>query len=95
VLLAIAGLAQSYFMTSTQVILQTLVEDRYRGRVMALFSLVWSLIALSGFLLNFAAEFIGPRLALAFGALIVLVYVWGGLARSSALRTVTLAPRGG
>jgi hypothetical protein len=89
-----AGLGQSYFMTSSQVLLFTLVEDRYRGRVMGLYSLVWSLIALSGFLLNLAAEFVGPRLALACGALVVLAYVWGGLARSPALRTVTLAKMG-
>jgi MFS family permease len=89
VLLAFAGLAHSWFITSTQVILQTLVEDRYRGRVMALFSLVWSLMALSGFLLNFAAAFVGPGFALACGANIVLAYVWFVLARSPALRRVS------
>jgi MFS family permease len=91
-LLALAGLAHSYFMTSVQVILQTLVEDAYRGRVMALFSLVWSLFSLSGFLLNFAAAFIGPQLALGGGAALVLIYVWLSLARSDALRSVSLAP---
>jgi len=67
------------------------VDDQYRGRVMALFSLVWSLISLSGFLLNFAAEFVGPRLALTGGAALILAYVWLSLARSSALRGVSLA----
>ena len=38
--------------TCVQVMLQTLVEDRYRGRVMSVFALVWSLMFLSGFLLN-------------------------------------------
>ncbi|OGA29052.1 MAG: hypothetical protein A3I01_20225 [Betaproteobacteria bacterium RIFCSPLOWO2_02_FULL_65_24] len=90
-LLTLAGLAHSYFITSAQVIMQTLVDDQYRGRVMALFSLVWSLISLSGFLLNFAAEFVGPRLALTGGAALILAYVWLSLARSSALRGVSLA----
>jgi MFS family permease len=90
---ALAGLAQSYFMTSTQVILQTLVDDQYRGRVMALFSLVWSFMVFSGFLLNFTAEFMGPQLALIGGSAVVLIYVRFSLAPSLALRKVSLVPR--
>ena len=87
------GLSQAYFITSCQVILQTLVEDRYRGRVMGVFTLVWSLAYLSGFLLNFAGSLTGPRAALAGGAAIVLGYVWLSLVRSAALRRLVLAPR--
>jgi MFS family permease len=93
VLLFAVGLGQAYFMTSCQVILQTLVDDRYRGRVMAVFTLVWSLVYLSGFLLNFAGSFAGPRAALVGGAAIVLSYVWLSLARSTALRRLVLAPK--
>jgi MFS family permease len=87
------GLSQAYFITSCQVILQTLVDDRYRGRVMGVFTLVWSLAYLSGFLLNFAGSLTGPRVALAGGAAIVLGYVWLSLVRSAALRRLVLAPR--
>jgi len=90
---SIAGLTHSYFMTGTQVILQTLVEDEYRGRVMALFSLVWSMMVLSGFLLNFTAAFIGPTWALTGGTVIVLCFVCLSLARSAPLRRVTLAAK--
>jgi MFS family permease len=92
-LLVAVGLSQAYFMTSCQVILQTLVDDGYRGRVMGVFTQVWSLVYLSGFLLNFAGSLLGPRTALTCGAAIVLVYVWISLVRSSALRALTLAPR--
>jgi MFS family permease len=92
-LLAVVGVCHSYFMTSCQVILQTLVDDGYRGRVMGVFTQVWSLMLLSGFLLNFVGSFSTPGIALAGGAAIVLAYVWLSLARSSALRAVTLAPR--
>jgi MFS family permease len=88
------GLSQAYFMTSCQVILQTLVEDQYRGRVMGVFTQVWSLVYLSGFLLNFAGSLVGPQLALAAGAAIVLGFVWLSLVRSAALRGLVLAPRG-
>ena len=90
-----AGLCHAYFVTCVQVILQTLVEDHYRGRVMSVFTLVWGLIFFSGFLLNVAGSFVGPRLALAGGASVVLAYVWLSLARGAALRNLVLAPRPG
>jgi len=91
----VAGLCHGYFVTSAQVMLQTLVDDRYRGRVMSVFALVWSLMFLSGFLLNAAGSLLGPRLALAAGPAIVLAYVWLSLVRATALKNVVLAPRTG
>jgi len=91
----LAGLCHAYFLTCAQVMLQTLVEDHYRGRVMSVFALVWSLMFLSGFLLNVAGEWAGPRLALAGGAVIMLAYVWLSLVRAAALKDVVLAPRPG
>jgi MFS family permease len=89
----VSGLCHAYFLTCVQVMLQTLVEDRYRGRVMSTFALVWSLMFFSGFLLNAAGALVGPRLALAGGAAIVLAYVWLSLVRAAALRHVVLTPK--
>jgi MFS family permease len=89
----LAGLCHAYFLTCVQVMLQTLVEDRYRGRVMSVFTLVWSLMYLSGFLLNSAGALAGPRVALAGAAAIVLAYVWLSLVRATALRNLVLAPK--
>jgi predicted MFS family arabinose efflux permease len=91
----VVGLCHAYFLTCVQVMLQTLVEDHYRGRVMSMFTLVWSLTALSGFLLNSAGALVGPRLALAGGAAIVLAYVWLSLVRAAALKNLALAPKPG
>jgi MFS family permease len=91
----VAGVGHGYFVTGVQVMLQTLVDDNHRGRVMSAFALVWSLMFLSGFLLNTAGEWVGPRLALAGGAAIVLAYVWLSLVRAKALKKVVLAPRPG
>ena len=91
----VAGLTHAYFLTTVQVMLQTLVEDHFRGRVMAMFHLVWSLMYLSGFLLNGAGSLVGPRFALAGGAAILLAYVWLSLTRASALRNLVLAPKPG
>jgi MFS family permease len=91
----VAGLCHGYFLTCVQVMLQTLVEDHYRGRVMSMFALVWSLMYFSGFLLNTAGSLVGPRFALAGGAAIVLAYVWLSLVRAAALKHVVLAPKPG
>jgi MFS family permease len=91
--LLVVGVCQAYFLTSVQVMLQTLVEDHYRGRVMSMFAMVWSMLFFSGFLLNVAGSLVGPRLALAGGALIVLAYVWLSLVRATALKNLVLAPK--
>jgi MFS family permease len=93
--LAVAGVCHAYFLTCAQVKLQTLVDDHFRGRVMGIWTLVWCLMSLSGFLLNTAGEFVGPSFALAGGASVVLAYVWLSLARATALRNVVLAPKPG
>ena len=89
-LLVFTGVAHIYFQTSSNIIIQSLVEDEYRGRVMSLYGILWSLMLLSGTLLNFAAEFVGPRVALSGGAIIVLIYVWGFLVRSRSFRHISL-----
>ena len=94
-MILISGLCHAYFLTCAQVMLQTLVEDHYRGRVMSVFALVWSLMFLSGFLLNLAGEWVGPRVALAGGATIMLAYVWLSLVRAGALKKVVLAAKVG
>jgi len=89
----LAGLCHAYFLTCVQVMLQTLVEDHYRGRVMSVFALVWSLMFFSGFILNLAGSLVGPGLALAGGAAIVLAYVWLSLVRATALKNIVLTPK--
>jgi len=60
---------------------------------MAVFTQVWGLVYLSGFLLNFTGSLTGPRIALACGGVVVLSYVWLSLARSAGLRQLRLAPK--
>jgi MFS family permease len=91
----VAGLGHGYFVSGVLVMLQTLVDDHYRGRVMSVFALVWSLMFFSGFLLNTVGEWVGPRLSLAGAAAIVLAYVWLSLSRAQALKNVVLTPKPG
>ena len=92
-LLILVGLGQANFLTCSQVILQTHVQDQYRGRVMGVFSLVWSLVYLSGFILNFMGSLIGPSTALILNALIVLSYAGLSMSKSAALKSLALAPK--
>ncbi|MCC7083082.1 MAG: MFS transporter [Burkholderiales bacterium] len=91
----VAGVCHGHFVTCVQVILQTQVDDSYRGRVMSVFTLVWGLVFFSGFLLNIAGSLAGPRFALAGGATVVLAYVWLSLARARALKNLEFAPKPG
>lgn len=87
------GVCHGYFLTCSQVMLQTMVDDQYRGRVMSVFALVWSLQYLGGFLLNTTGAWAGPRAALAGGALIMLAYLWLSLARARVMKRVVLGSK--
>jgi len=89
----VTGVCHGYFLTCSQVMLQTMVDDQYRGRVMSVFALVWSLMFLSGFLLNATGEWVGPRVSLAGGAIIMLAYLWLSLARARVMRQVVLGSK--
>ena len=89
----VTGVCHGYFLTCAQVMLQTKLDDSYRGRVMSVFTLVWSLQYLSGFLLNATGAQVGPRWALAGGATLMLVYLWLSLSRAAAMKSVVLSAK--
>ena len=65
-------------MTLIAIALQVQVSDEFRGRVMGLQSLRWSLMPLGAAVLGAAANFVGAPVAVAAGAL--AVFVVSGLA---------------
>jgi MFS family permease len=89
-LLVGTGMAHIYFQTSANVILQSLVDSGYRGRVMSLYGQLWSLMLLSGVILNGVAALTNASYALAGGAIVLLVFTYAYLARSTSLRNVEL-----
>ena len=56
----------------------------------SVFTLVWGLVYLSGFVLNLTGSVTGPRAALAGSGVLVLSFVWLSLARCDALRRLVL-----
>ena len=65
VLLFSVGVVAVIQITTGQVILQTLVEDHLRGRVMSLYGLHWVFLPVSGAIMNSVAQLTGAPLSLA------------------------------
>ncbi len=90
VLLFITGAMGVLQTTTGQVILQTLVDDSLRGRVLALHGVHWGLLPVGGAAMNAVAQITGAPIAVAgAGALLVGSVVMIAL-RGAALRNVTI-----
>lgn len=71
-LIAIAGFFNFLYMTDVLTLLQALVSDKLRGRVMGIYSLTWSLQPLGGMQAGFVANFAGAPVAVGIGGLVIL-----------------------
>lgn len=75
VAIAFVGLGYGIAATMNDTLIQLNVDDRYRGRVMAVYSTVWGLSPAGGLLAGAMANVVGLQLAVALNGLIVLLYV--------------------
>lgn len=72
--LLVAGFGMLLFFSTSNTVLQTIVPDEMRGRVMGVWSLVFgAMIPLGSLEAGFMAHWFGTRFALAFGAVICAV----------------------
>ena len=71
------GLFTSTYMISIMSALQTMVPDRLRGRVMALYGISWSVMLLGGLQAGLIAHFIGVPVAVAIGGGAVTAFALG------------------
>ena len=76
--------------TTGQVILQTLVADELRGRVMALHGMHWGMLPVGGAIMNGAAEVVGGPRAITAAACVVIAATAVVALRSGALRGLSL-----
>ena len=72
--LFLSGIFNSLTMITNQTILQTVVPDDLRGRVMGVFSLTYSLIPLGGLQVGILADFLGAEVAVVIGAVVVILF---------------------
>jgi MFS family permease len=87
-LIALAGFFNQLYMTNVLTLLQTLVPDRLRGRVMGIYGLTWSLQPLGGLQAGFVANFVGVPLAVTIGGLVTLGFAVFVAVSSSRLRNL-------
>jgi MFS family permease len=92
VLLVIVGVLRSLYMTSAQTLLQLRLEDRFRGRVTAVYGLQWSLQPLGGLWAGVVADVWGAPVAIAFGGLMVIVVTAFVGLRQPEFRTIAAPP---
>ncbi|HAK51611.1 MAG TPA: hypothetical protein DCM54_06880 [Gammaproteobacteria bacterium] len=75
VLLAIVGLGSVARMSLTNVLLQTLVDGDYRGRVMSIYMLEMAILSISIYPVSIAADVFGPQWAVGVSAVCLIVLV--------------------
>jgi MFS family permease len=68
------GLTTALYSTIKETLIQTLVDDAYRGRVMATNSIFWSFTPLGSLLAGALAAVFGLQAALAINGALVLLY---------------------
>lgn len=74
-LAAVAGFADATYATQNGTLVQTIVADAYRGRVMALYSLLWGLTPIGGLEAGELASRLGLRATLTINGAIVFCFV--------------------
>ena len=70
-IMALAGLANQFYMTTAMTTLQMQLPNEFRGRVMGVYGLCWSLIPLGGTINGAVAEVAGAPFAIALGGFLV------------------------
>lgn len=70
-LLGMAGIASAVYLNFSMTLIQTLVPDDIRGRVMAVWSFTWFMMPLGGFQAGAVASILGTPAAVAMGGSIL------------------------
>ena len=73
VTLLMVGISNSLYLTGGLSVLQHLVPDRLRGRVMGLYGMTWSLAPLGMAQAGFVAQYTNASVAVAAGAVVTIV----------------------
>ena len=74
-LLTVVGFGQATRMSLSNVLIQSYVEDEFRGRVMSIYMLEMALLSVSIYPISLLAEFYGPQWAVGLSALGLIIMV--------------------
>jgi len=73
--LSVVGLGQAARMSLSNVLIQSYVDDAYRGRVMSIYMLEMSILAISIYPISVLADIWGPQWAVGISAVCLIVLV--------------------
>ena len=85
-LLLVVGFAAELYLIIGMTVMQLLVPDRLRGRVMGIWSLTMHLAVVGGFMTALGAQFVGPGVTVAAGALALAAFAIAVYVASAELR---------
>lgn len=74
-LIVVVGLLYGTYSTMNDTLIQTTVDDEYRGRVSATYSMLWGLSPVGGLIAGSLANFVGVQWAIAICGMLVIAYV--------------------
>lgn len=74
VLILCIGLVAALYGTLNDTLVQTIVDDAFRGRVLAVYSMLWGLTPIGALEAGFLANIVGVQTALAVNGAIILLY---------------------
>ncbi len=74
-LILVVGLIYGIYSTMNDTLIQTVVDDEYRGRVSATYSMIWGLSPVGGLIAGALATYVGVQWAIAICGMMVLAYV--------------------
>lgn len=77
--IGLTGMCSVIFLTSNSTIIQTLVDDEYRGRVMSFHQLTWGSTALGGFIVGVIAQSTSAPFSVKVAGFFVLVIILSSL----------------
>ena len=76
-LLTFVGLGQAARMSLSNVLIQSYVDDEYRGRVMSIYMLEMSFLAIAIYPISLFADYFGPQWAVGLSAACLIILILG------------------
>jgi len=76
-LLTIVGLGQAARMSLSNVLIQSYVDDAYRGRVMSIYMLEMAVVSISIYPISILADIFGPQWAVGVSAACLILLILG------------------
>ena len=75
ILIGLLGLFELIFQTMNKILVQTMVDEKFRGRVLSVHQLTWGSTALGGLIMGSLAQLSDVTLAMLIGSVIMFIVI--------------------